>query len=614
MARMKGAELITEYLIRNKIPYVFGICGHGNVGMLDPLYHARDRIKLVSPRHEQVAAHMADAYFRVRHEPAATLTSCGPGSANLPVALGSALMDSSAFLAITGNVATSQFNRGPFQESGRHYQADFPAVVRPYVKRSFQATRPEQLPLMLRQAFAVMTQGRPGPAHLDVPLDVFVESTTAQVPDPALWRHGVSAAIAASGAHVTDALDMLVGAARPVIVAGHGVDLADGAVPLAELAAELGIPVATTPLGKGVIDARSPLSLGATGRNGTYQSNRATRNADVILALGTRFDDRATSSWLHGYTYAIPPTRLIHVDIDPAEIGRNYPAAHGVIADAGVFAAQLVAEVRRRREQGGSADELTPAWPARAAWRDSIAGWARQWDAHVAPHSGSDAEPIRPERVLADLRRVLPADGILVSDVGVHHNWIVQEWPAYTPGTILQSWGFASMGFGVGGALGAKLAAPSSPVVAVVGDGGFLLMPSAVATAVEYQIPVVWVVWNNQGFGSIRDQQEAYFGAGRTLATSFLHHGTGTVYTPDYAAMARSMGADGALVKSPGDLAGALEAAVASGRPTVLDVHVDPYAKTPAAATWDLPPLPHPAPSFGWPDEEAGPPSVEGGR
>src|SRR5215468_5894240 len=161
MPRMKGGELIAEFLIRQKMPYVFGLCGHGNVGLLDALYDVRDRIKFVSARHEQVAAHMADAYFRVRHEPVATLTSCGPGSANLPVALGSALMDSSALLAITGNVPTGQFNRGPFQETGRHHQADFPSVVRPYVKRSFQATRADQLPLMLRQAFALMRAGRP---------------------------------------------------------------------------------------------------------------------------------------------------------------------------------------------------------------------------------------------------------------------------------------------------------------------------------------------------------------------------------------------------------------------------------------------------------------------
>jgi len=605
MTSRKGAEIIVDYLVREGVPYVFGMCGHGDIGLLDALYDRQKEITTISVHHESVAGFMADAYFRVRHEPVATFTSCGPGSANLPVALGSALMDSSAFLAITGNVATSQFNRGPFQETGRHYQADFPAVVRPYVKRSFQATRPEQLPLMLRQAFATMTQGRPGPAHLDVPLDVLVERTEAEAPDPALWRHGFSATVAAGEHDVTATLDMLLAAARPVIVAGHGVELADGSGRLVEFAAELGIPVAHSPLGKGVLDARAPLSLGSTGRNGTYQANRATRSADVILALGTRFDDRSTSSWLPGYTYSIPPTRLIHVDIDPAEIGRNYPPALGVIADAGVFLAQLLREVRRRRAHGAG-ERLTPGVPSRALWRADIAGWARQWEEHIAPHRVSDAEPVRPERLLAELRRVLPERGILVSDVGVHHNWIVQEWPAYAPRTLVQSWGFASMGFGVGGAMGAKLAAPDQPVVAVVGDGGFLLMPSAVATGVEYSIPVVWVVWNNQGFVSIRDQQQAYFGTDRTLATSFLSMATGDPYTPDYAAMARSMGADGVLVQRPGDLAGQLEAAVASGRPTVVDVRVDPDAKTPAAATWDLPPLPHPAPTFAWPDEPPG--------
>jgi acetolactate synthase-1/2/3 large subunit len=603
MTSRKGAEIIVEYLVREGVPYAFGLCGHGDIGLLDALFDRQKEITTISVHHEAVAGFMADAYFRVRHQPVATFTSCGPGSANLPIALGSALMDSSAFLAITGNVATSQFNRGPFQETGRHYQADFPAVVRPYVKRSFQATRPEQLPLMLRQAFAAMTHGRPGPAHLDVPLDVFVETSDAEIPDPGLWRHGFSAAVAAAAEDVTAALGLLLDAQRPVIVAGHGVELADGSPPLAALAAELGIPVAHSPLGKGVLDARSPLSLGATGRNGSYQANRATRSADVILALGTRFDDRSTSSWLPGYTYSIPPTRLIHADIDPAEIGRNYPAALGITADAGVFLGQLLEEVRRLRAEGSGDGRLTADCPARVRWRADIAAWARRWEEHIAPQRASDAVPVRPERVLADLRAVLPEDGIVVSDVGVHHNWIVQEWRAYAPRTLLQSWGFASMGFGVGGALGAKLAAPERPVVAVVGDGGFLMMPSAVATAVEYGIPVVWLVWNNQGFVSIRDQQQAYFGRERTLATDFLSAATGKPYSPDYAGMARAMGAGGALVERPDELAGQLAAALASGRPTVVEVRVDPAAKTPAAATWDLPPLPHPAPTFAWPDD-----------
>src|SRR6266496_6191521 len=196
MPRMKGAELIAEYLIRNRIPYVFGICGHGNVGMLDALYEARDRIKLVSPRHEQVAGHMADAYFRVRHEPVATLTSCGPGSANIVMPLAVALSDSSALLAITANVPTSQFNRSPFQEVNRHYQADLVNVIRPVVKRSFQPTRVDMLPLALRQATTTMLSGRPGPVNVDVPFNVFQEKDDVEVP-PASPRHGAQRSAAA---------------------------------------------------------------------------------------------------------------------------------------------------------------------------------------------------------------------------------------------------------------------------------------------------------------------------------------------------------------------------------------------------------------------------------
>src|SRR5262245_58114694 len=585
---MRGAEIIVEYLVREGVPYAFGMCGHGDIGLLDALYDRQSEITTISVHHESVAGFMADAYFRVRHEPVVTFTSCGPGSANLPVALGSALMDSSAFLASTGNVPTSQFNRGPFQETGRHHQADFPSVVRPYVKRSFQATRPEQLPLMLRQSFTTMTQGRPGPVHLDVPLNVYAETTDAEVPDPALWRHGFSGRLGASPEDVLAARDLLLAAERPVIVAGHGVEIGNAAAELRSLAEALGIPVVTTPLGKGTVDARSPLSLGASGRNGTYQANRATRSADVILALGTRFDDRSTSSWLPGYTYAIPPARLIQVDIDPAELGRNYPVTLGVAANPKDVLGQLHDAMH------------TP--PDTVRWLADIAGWAREWERHTAPNRGSDASPLRPERVLADLRQVLPAEGILISDVGAHHNWIVQEWRPGGPGTLLQSWGFASMCFGMAGVLGARLAAPDTPAVAVVGDGGFLMLPSVVASAVEYGIPAVWLVWNNGGYISIRDQQRGYFGAGREIATSFRYAATGGPYTADYAAMARAMGAQGLRVETAGDLGSALKTAFDSGLPTVIDVPVDADAGQPSAATWELPPLHHPEPTFGWPD------------
>src|SRR4051812_32057294 len=220
MARMKGADLIASFLVQEKIPYVFGICGHGNVGMLDALYRVRDKVKLVSPRHEQTAGHMADGYFRVKHRPVATLTSTGPGSANLIMALAVAQTDSSALLAITANVPTSQFNRGPFQELNRHNQADYPNVVRPVVKRSFQPTRVDMLPLFLRQALGTALSGRPGPVNLDVPFNLFQEEAAVELEAPA-ERLGTRRSGASPG-EGREVGGMLTAARGPGVFIGHG--------------------------------------------------------------------------------------------------------------------------------------------------------------------------------------------------------------------------------------------------------------------------------------------------------------------------------------------------------------------------------------------------------
>ncbi len=589
MAKRKGAEFIVDRLVAEGVPYVFGLCGHGIIGFLDAVYDRQDVLKAVTVHHESSAGFMADAYYRVAQRPVATFTSCGPGSLNMPVAVASAFMDSSAMLCITGNVPTQQWNKGPFQETGRYFQGDFVNVMRPYVKRSFQPTRADMLPIAMEQAFALMRNGKPGPVHVDVPLNVFVETLDVSEAVEIARTQPVTRGRADTDA-IVEAWRMLAEAERPVIVAGHGVELSGAEASLLEFARTFQIPVAFSPLGKGVIDMRDPLALGTTGRNGTLQANAATRNADVILALGTRFDDRATSAWLPGYTYSIPPTKLIHVDVDASEIGRNYPVALGIVGDARMVLEQLT-EVGRGQADGDH---------RRDAWLEHIQGWRSKWEAHWAPLRTSAATPIRPERLVHDLRRAIPDDGILLCDVGVHHNWIVADYQAYRPRTVLQSWGFASMGFAVAGVVGAKLAAPDRPVVALCGDAGFLMLPSAVATAVEYGLPAVWVVWNNAGFGSIRDQQKGYFGQDRELVTSFIDYTTGQLYSPEYAEMARSMGADGVRVDSPNDLGEALEKAIRSGRPTVLDVRVDREIKPPGTGSWDLPPLPHPLPNFAW--------------
>lgn len=583
-----GAAYIAEVLVQNRVPYVFGLCGHGILGLLDGLFDRSGEIATISVHHEAIAGFMAEGYYRIAQKPAATFTSCGPGSTNLVVAIAAAMADSSAMLAITGNVPTSQWNRGPFQESGKFFQGDFVNVLRPYVKRSFQPTRAEMLPLALRQAFALMTNGRPGPVHVDVPLNVFVEPVDEAAAAREAWGEQRWHRPAGDAGAIAEALRLLAGAERPVIVSGHGVELSGGEAALAALAERLRVPVATTPFGKGTIDARHPLSLGATGRNGSLPANGACREADVILALGTRFDDRATSAWLPGFTYAIPPARLIHVDIDPTEIGKNFEPALAIIGDAKTVLEQLLVHA--------------PEGDARAGWHARIAAWRARWNGAMKEHAASDAVPMRPERLVADLRRVVPGNGIVFSDVGVHHNWLVSAYDAFAPRTLIQTWGFASMGFGVGGPLGAKLAARDRPVVAVCGDGGFAMNASAVLTAVEYDIPVVWVVWNNYGYCAIRDQQLGYFGDDRELATSFVD-ASGTPYSADYAMMARSMGALGTTVERPADFAPQLEAAIASGRPAVLDVRIDRDVRPLATGSWDLPPRPHPLPNFGWGDE-----------
>lgn len=589
MSRVKGADVIVDHLVQAGMPYVFGICGHGNVGLLDALVDRTGQIKLVSPRHEQTAGHMADAYFRVSHQPVATITSCGPGSANMPMSLACAQADSSAFLAITANVPTSQFNRAPFQESYFHREAGFADVLRPYVKRSFQPSRVDMLPLAMRQATRLLTSGRPGPVHVDVPYNVFQEEA-----EVAAEAQG-SAARMRSGAAPQDvmrAADLLVAAQRPLAFVGHGVTLSEASKELTELCRLLQLPVVNSPNGMGTLDMRDELCLGFIGRNGTYMANEAGRRCDVLLAVGARFDDRSASSWKPGYSWNLPPTRLIQVDVDPGEIGRNYVPELGIVADARTFLAQLVEELRRRGIGAGTA--------SRPTWLADIARWRQEWNRFIAPSFDIDTRPVRPERALRDLQQVLPEDAILVCDSGQNHNWFMQFWQARRPQAMLNTWGFAAMGFGVSGVLGARLAAPHRPCVAVVGDGGFTMTPHVLCTAVEYDIPAIWVIWNDYAWGAIRNLQRGLF-QGREIGTSFVSGPERRPYNPDFAALARAHGVHGVKVSRSGDFRDALAQAIASNRPCVIDLEVDPEVRPPGVGTWELPPLPVPEPVIGAP-------------
>src|SRR6478752_6661877 len=512
---LNGAQVIVDYLVREKVPHVFGLCGHGNIQFIDALHERAGDIKTISVHHESVADFMADVYYRVSGRPTATFTSCGPGSANLPISLGNAFLDSVPFMAITGNVPTSQFNRGAFQELYRHYQADFPATVRSYCKKVFQPTRGEMVPLAVRQAWKTMVTGRPGPVVLDVPFDVFMEASAAEAPDPEEWSAHISCRCGADPEGVVKAVDMLLAAERPTIIVGQGVRYGGACEDLLRLAERLQIPVAASASGLGAIDVNHRLALGLVARAGHYHANHATRQADVLLALGVRFDDRTSSSWIPGYSFTIPPTRLIHVDIDPEEIGK-----------------------------------------------------------------------------------ALPDDAILVSDIGVHHNWLLGFCKPKRPDSLIGSMGFGPMGFGVAGVMGAKFAAPERPCVSVCGDGAFFMHANVLGTAVEYDLPVVWVVWNNYAYASIRGLQRGYLG-GRELATDFHHPKTGERYNPDFAAMARSAGVEGVRIDRAADLAEAVRKGIAANKPYLIDVDIAADINPAGAGVWELPGLGQSKPSIG---------------
>jgi acetolactate synthase I/II/III large subunit len=578
---LNGGQVIVDYLVREGVPYVFGLCGHGNIGLLDALYERSGDIKTISVHHETVSGFMADVYYRIAGKPVATFTSCGPGSANLPIALGNAYLDSVPFLAITGNIPTSQFNRGAFQELYRHYQADFPSTVQAYCKRVFQPTRGEMVPLAIRQAWKTMVTGRPGPVVLDVPFDIFKEAAAEETPRPEEWNANISSRCGADPEGVKRAVDMLLAAERPVLLVGQGVRYGGASADLRALVERLRIPVAASATGLGALPAEHPLALGLVSRGGVYQANHATRQADVLLALGVRFDDRTSSSWLPGYSFTIPPTKLIHVDIDPDEIARNYPVALGLMADVRTFLRQVLAELDTRKNVSARA-------AAREHWLKAIDGYRKQWDALVAPGFTDDATPINPQRAAFEIDRALPEDAILVSDIGVHHNWLLQFCKPRRPDSLIGSMGFGPLGFGVAGVLGAKFAAPDRPCVAVVGDGAFFMHASVLGTAVEYELPVVWVIWNNFAYASIRGLQRGYLG-GRELATDFKHPRTGAPYNPDFAAMARSAGVEGVSIDRAADLADAVRAAIASGKPYLIDANIGADKNPGGAGVWELP-------------------------
>jgi acetolactate synthase-1/2/3 large subunit len=570
MQKLISHELV-RYLERRGVRHIFGLCGHTNIAVLTAL--ANSSIKFVNVRHEQIAAHMADGYARVTHKASVLLSHLGPGLTNAATGVANAALDSIPMVVIAGDVPSHFYGKHPHQEVNLNGDASQWEIYRPFVKRAWRVERPDLFPEILSKAFRIAETGRPGPVLISVPMDIFSKPV-----DSALFERQLLDARVVSRPSIDEdtaahMVRTLAAAKRPVIYAGGGILLAEASDELRDFVDHMGIPVAHSLMGKGALADDHPLVLGMTGFWGTEYVNESCRTADWVFGLGTSFKEADCSSWEAKFTFAMPPSRLIQIDIDPSELGRNFPVEIGAVADLRE-ALKVLNRVARR---------LFPQAKANSALKAEIAAYRAEFKASRADAEASNQFPMRPERILADVRAVLPRDAIITTDVGWNKNGVGQQFDILEPGSILTPGGFATMGFGAPAALGAKVAAPDKTVISLVGDGGFGQNPALLATAFEEDLPVVWIIMNNQAFGTIAGLQKAHFGT--TVGCVFEKDGK--PYSPDFAAIARAYGVDGERIDSAEAFKPALRRAIASGRPCVLDVIME-NAPVPTAGWWNI--------------------------
>ncbi len=571
MTRELISKQLVRYLERRGVEYVFGLCGHTNIAVLSAMEGSK--VQFVNTRHEQVAAHMADGYARARRTTSVVLSHLGPGLTNAATGVANAALDSIPMVVLAGDIPSHYYGKHPHQEVNLHSDAAQFEIYKPFVKRAWRVDRADLFPEILDKAFQLAETGRPGPVLVSVPMDIFSMEVDVALFERlerhtrALHKPSLDEALA------EQVVGILASARTPLIHAGGGVILADAAGELADFVSHMGIPVSHSLMGKGVLPDDHPLTLGMTGFWGTEFVNGKTKAADWVLGVGTRFAEADCSSWDPEFTFNFPPSKLIHIDVDPSEIGRNYPVEIGIVTDLRQALVVLNRVARRMFPKGRKSQALV----------DEIADYRKKFRQSNEVHIRDGAYPMRPERILAELRDVLPRDAIITTDVGWNKNGVGQQFPVYTPGSILTPGGFATMGFGAPAAIGAKLACPDKVVLALVGDGGFGQNPAMLATAVEQDVPVIWLVMNNNAYGTIAGLEKAHFGT--TYGTVFRRHGE--PYHVDYAALARSYGVEGVTIRSASEFKPALEHAVAAGRPVVIDVAMQ-NEPVPTAGHWNI--------------------------
>ena len=570
---MTGGQAVVRCLEQEGVEYVWGMCGHGNLGLLDALNDSS--IEFIAMPHEQLAVHAADAYFRVSGRPGVVTTTVGPGLGNVTNGVLEAAGDSSALVVIAGDVPADYRGYGAFQENALHQDGSQVEMMKPIVKRAWHVERPGFLTHAVTRAFNHALTGRPGPVLVNVALDLWAYEDDYRIPD--MRRRRAEATRTTADAHAIErAADLLARAERPLIYAGQGVLLSGASEELTALAGRMAIPVVTSMSAHGAVSTEHPCYGGFTGAVGTPFGNRLAQQADVVLALGTTFNEVDCNSWDPELFFPVPDCKIIQVDIEPNEIGKIYEVEVPLIGDIKAVLTDILAALEEERER---------SWQE-IPWVRDMRSEQDDWRAELAEAQKADTEPIELERVFHEVRKALPRDGIMLSGVGFQRHLIVQQVPVFEPRTCIINNAHGTMGFSVAGTLGVKMARPDREVICVTGDGEFLSVPQAIGAAVQYGINAVWLILNNSAYRCIEIYQNRHYG--RAIGTVFEFADSGDVYSPDYVALAEAYGALGRRVEHAADLGPAIEEALAAKAPYVLDVLTTHRPRIRASGRWDI--------------------------
>jgi len=584
MPKYTGGEIISKYLIKEGVKYVIGIPGHGNLPLVDAFFKDKDKIQLIQPKQEMSGVHLAVGYYRVTGKPLCVFTSIGPGAINTAIGIADAFVDSFPCLIITGDTHVHMRGKGVLQEIERKKDSSMPKILEPIVKRSFEVDTVGQLATIMQRAFNIMLTGRRGPVHIDLPMDVQANSIEVKIPEP-LERRPIGR-IRGDPEIIKKAAQLIKDSKRPVLFIGGGAISSNTSEEIKVLAEKIGAAVVVTMMGKDIIDNSHPLYCWSAGSKGTTVGLKMTSTADIILAIGCRFADETASSYKDGVSFSIPPTKLIQIDIDPHEIGKNYPVTLGIVGDAKACLNQILEELGDYSRNYKNTDYFKEIQEEKIKWFKFL------------DENRDDSKiPVMISTVLREVRKFFDRDAVVVTSSGNVQAQMLQDLEFYEPKTCLTAGGFSTMGYSIPAAIGAKLGSidigkPNRQVVALVGDGDFMMTISELSMAVQLGFDnIFFIVLNNHGWIAIKDLQQAAFGEDRGYGTAF-HDKDGNTYSPDFAKIGEAFGCYSEKISRKDEIIPTLERAAKSGKPAVIEIEVQreyPFTGSPAVGWWDVP-------------------------